>query len=242
MRLNRLSVPRLLLAAGSLLTGWLLLASASGTLPVDVLTSVRTTADDRAVVAKFTRTDGSAPVVWQTCAPIEVRVNAGPGGAGAFSEIRNAFDEMSQLTGLQFTLTRSDDLVPRSNWAASDQARALGSPPPVIIGWVEPSETDLLRSGVAGAAVANPLRSGSQRSIVSGAIALDANQYGSFQNRNGDGKTRRNLLLHEIGHLLGLDHVDDRSALMHPVVGEQSPDGFAPGEASALRRNTPACR
>jgi hypothetical protein len=170
-----------------------------------------------------------------------VLVNAGLGGAGAFAEIRRAFDEMSQLSGVQFTLTRADDLVPRSNWVASEQARALGSPPPVIIGWVEPSKTDLLRSGIAGAAVANPLRSGSQRSIVSGAIALDANQYGSFENRDGDGKTRHNLILHEIGHLLGLDHVDNRSALMHPVVGEQSPDGFAPGEVSALRRNTPAC-
>jgi hypothetical protein len=241
MRSNRLSVPRLVLAAASLLTGWLLLSSASGVFPIDVLPSARTMAADRAVVAKFTRTDGSAPVVWQTCAPIEVLVNAGPGGVRAFAEIRNAFDEMSQLTGLQFTLTRADDLVPRSNWVASDQARSLGSPPPVLVGWVDPSETDLLRSGVAGATVANPLRSGSQRSIVSGAIALDANQYGSFKNRDGDGKTRRNLLLHEIGHLLGLDHVDDRSALMHPVVGERSPDGFALGEASALRRNTPAC-
>lgn len=241
MRSNRLSMPRLVLVAVSLLTGWLLLSSASGTLPVDVLTSARNTSDNHAVLAKFTRTDGSEPVVWQTCAPIKVLVNAGPGGAGAFAEIRHAFDDMSQLSGVQFTLIRSDDLIPRSNWAASNQARALGSPPPVIIGWVEPSETDMLRSGVAGAAVANPMRSGSQRSIVSGAIALDASQYESFKDRDGDGKTRHNLLLHEIGHLLGLDHVDDRSALMHPVVGERSPDGFAPGEVAALRRNSPSC-
>lgn len=233
MRSLRLSPARLVLAAAALLIGWVLLDPTSAAVPSDRASS--------ATPARFTRVDAGHPVVWQTCAPIEVLVNPGPGGATAFAEIRAAFDEVSAFSGLLFHLQRDDTLVPHANWAVSPEASRRGSPAPVLVGWVDPSSTDLLRKGVAGAAVANPARRNGQRHLVTGAIALDATQYDEFAPRAGAGKTRRNLLLHEIGHLLGLDHVDDRDALMYTVVGDNSPDGLTAGEIALLAEHRPLC-
>jgi hypothetical protein len=234
MRSSRLSPARLVFAAVSLLVGWALLDPTSAVVPSSRATS--------AIPARFTRVDAGRPVVWRTCASIKVLVNPGPGGAAAFAEIRAAFDEVSAPSGLRFQLQRDDTLIPHANWAVSEEATRLGSPAPVLVGWVNPASTDLLREGVAGAAVANPLRRNGQRHLVTGAIALDATQYDEFAPRAGAGKTRRNLLLHEIGHLLGLDHVEDRAALMYTVVGDNSPDGLTDGETALLAEHRPDCR
>lgn len=182
------------------------------------------------VEVRFTRSTQAGPLLWSTCEPIEVLVNPGRFGARADAEIRAAFVEMSQITGLRFTFT-SSDMVPRSTWALT---RGEWSVPPVLVAWVDPHETDLLGAAAAGATVANPAGRGGSRHIVTGAIALDASEYSTFADGSGPGRTRRNLLLHEIGHLLGLDHAEG-AGLMHPAITGSSPDGLAPAEAQALR-------
>jgi len=190
------------------------------------------------VTVAFTRTSPTGLVTWRTCGPIPVLVNPGPGGAAATAEIVAALEEVTVLTGLRFTVAGTE-LVPRSDWAVSAPASGAGFAP-VLIGWVDPSATDLLRPGAAGATVANPAVVAGVRQIVTGAIALDAGQYEAFGAAGSSGKTRRNLLLHEIGHLLGLDHAHG-PGLMDPVVGRHSPDGFHPAEVAALARAYAAC-
>lgn len=178
----------------------------------------------------FTRSTESGPVLWSSCDPIAVMVNPGPFGDAATAEIVAAFGEVSALTGLQFQFSTAD-LVPRSDWALTT---GEWSTPPVLVAWVAPDVTDLLGVEAAGATVANPAGRGSSRRIVTGAIALDSTEYASFRAGDGPGRTRRNLLLHEIGHLLGLEHAEG-SGLMDPSITESSPDGFHPAESAALR-------
>jgi hypothetical protein len=228
-----MSLIRVVLAAVSVFGAWVVLDPVTAASPRHATSS--------SVAARFTRVDADRPVVWRTCDAIQVLVNPGPGGASAFAEIRAAFDEAASFSGLRFDLRRDDALVPQANWAVSGSVASYGSPPPVLVAWVDPSQTDLLREGVAGAAVANPLRLRTGRHLVTGAVALDASQYDDFLAGAGAGKTRRNLLLHEIGHLLGLDHVDDHAALMYTVVGPRSPDGFTAEEKALLREQRPSC-
>jgi len=179
---------------------------------------------------RFTLSTPIGAVLWSGCATIDVMVNPGRFGAPADLEVRAAFEEMAEVTGLRFTFT-STDLVPRTNWALTPGPWSV---PPVLVAWVDPNETDLLGASASGATVANPAGSGPSRRIVTGAIALDETEYASFSPGTGPGRTRRNLLLHEIGHLLGLDHVEG-AGLMHPVIDDASPDGLHPSEFHALR-------
>lgn len=192
------------------------------------------------VRGEFTTFDGSSPVTWQPCAKVSVLVNPGPFGQAAVDEVRAAFREIAAVTGLSFVVATSDE-TPRTDWAHSLGGRTA---PPVLVGWVAPEETDMLRPGAAASTVANPVRSDGRLSIVTGAIALDENVYADFRPAAGAGRTRRNLLLHEIGHLLGLDHVSG-GGLMDEVVDATTRDGFHPEERSALAAvygNPVSCR
>jgi hypothetical protein len=82
--------------------------------------------------------------------------------------------------------------------------------------------------------VANPATVDGVKRIVTGAVVFDAGEYEDFAGGTGPGKTRRNLLLHEIGHLLGLEHVEG-AGLMHPAITGRSPAGLHPVEVTALR-------
>jgi hypothetical protein len=183
-----------------------------------------------AVEVRFTRSTPAGPVVWATCEPIEVLVNPGPFGEPAAAEIRAAFSEVSAITGLRFVFTQSTR-VPRANWALTAGEWDV---PPVLVAWADPSETDLLSLSASGATVANPATSDGTKRIVTGAIVFDAGEYEEFADGSGPGKTRRNLLLHEIAHLLGLEH-SEGAGLMHPAITERSPDGLHPVEVAALR-------
>jgi hypothetical protein len=196
-----------------------------------VLATVSPTDSDPVV---YTSTSPAGPLRWRGCGPIRVLVNPGPFGDPARREIAAAFDEVATLTGLDFVLDLSD-AVPTTTWA-----RSTGGVPPVLIGWVTPSQTDLF-SAAAGATVANPSGTGTGRGIVTGAIGLNAERRHEFVSAPGPGQTVRNLLLHEIGHLLGLGH-SEHAVLMNPVVGESSPDGFSPAEAEALSVLYSDCR
>ena len=50
----------------------------------------------------------------------------------------------------------------------------------------------------------------------------------------GPGLTRGNLVLHELGHVVGLDHVADRTQLMNAAIHEASPNGYATGDLAGL--------
>jgi predicted Zn-dependent protease len=44
------------------------------------------------------------------------------------------------------------------------------------------------------------------------------------------------LLLHELGHAVGLRHVSDDSQVMYPVIGKTSPAGYAAGDRTGLAK------
>jgi hypothetical protein len=64
-----------------------------------------------------------------------------------------------------------------------------------------------------------------------GAVALDSHGFASLTRRE-----RSNLYLHELGHVVGLDHVGDRKQVMYPLVSKSSPAKYAKGDLAGLRR------
>jgi hypothetical protein len=73
----------------------------------------------------------------------------------------------------------------------------------------------------------------SPRVFLTGSVSLDAPRLTELlQGRNGRAVVR-SIVLHELGHLMGLAHVDDEQQLMFPEARREVPD-FAAGDLTGL--------
>ena len=70
---------------------------------------------------------------------------------------------------------------------------------------------------------------------MSGEVVFDTDQP-ALARGFGAGLSRGNLVLHELGHVVGLDHIGDRTQLMHASIHQDSPNGYAAGDLAGLAR------
>ena len=69
---------------------------------------------------------------------------------------------------------------------------------------------------------------------MTGVVAIDATQNAKLQQGFG-GDSVGAVLMHELGHLVGLDHVADRSQMMFATVTGK-PAAWADGDLAGLRQ------
>ena len=70
------------------------------------------------------------------------------------------------------------------------------------------------------------------KSFVTGSLELDAPQIAEDLDRAEGAAYATAVILHELGHVMGLEHVDDPAQLMYPEIG--APDGLADGDLNGL--------
>ena len=175
-----------------------------------------------------TQPDSSRPVGFSPCDEVLYVVNPTGAPRGWRWHVDTAVAEVEERTGLALTyLGTTDD--------RDFGERLDGSGPrPVLIGWADEREVGDLADDVAGIGGPTMIQIGDTRSYVTGAVVLDREATTRFESSVRGDRFQVALLMHELGHLVGLDHVDDPSELMHPDgLGRAS---YGPGDREGLAR------
>lgn len=175
---------------------------------------------------EFVRTVDGAPVRYDPCAPIHVVVNRRAAVEGADRMLTEALDSVAAATGLTFVDDGYTNEVPSPR-----RGRVPGSRGPVLVAWSDPDETEDLEGAVAG--VAGSVSTRGSRWFDTGTVTLDGPQLDRVVRRPSGWAAARAVVLHELGHLVGLDHVDAKAELMQPE-GQPDVTDWGPGDREGL--------
>lgn len=163
---------------------------------------------------RFLRMAGDKPMAYP-CAPIQYTINTGMAPADFPKVVHGAVGLMSAASGYRFQYVGP----------TGDRDFLRHGAGPVLIGFANSAEVPGLAGDVAGRGGSVPSSDGLH--YATGVIMLDA----AFYARKSSLEIRRAVVLHELGHVLGLDHVEDHDQLMAAHLGHPT---FGAGDLNGL--------
>jgi hypothetical protein len=187
-----------------------------------------------AVLDRQPTADGE-PVGWDRCRPVHYVVDARSAPPGGEYLLAGALAELTRVTGLVFVDDGATDEPVTDDRPAVQVDRYGDRWAPVLVAWSDPAAAPRLAGDVAayaGPQAVDGATAGSRR-YVTGQLVLDAPQVAAMASAEAGLARARAVVLHELGHLVGLDHVDDPSQLMYPSTTPLVVD-FADGDLRGL--------
>ncbi len=181
---------------------------------------------------EHTGADGR-PVGYDPCVPI--RYVTRPVGAPPEADrlIADAVASIQAATGLSFESLGTTD-EPLVEDRAPIQPRYGSAWAPVLFAWSDADASPELAGdvvGVGGSEVV-PAPHGDRSFLAAGRVLLDAPDLETILGRPGGYARARVVVMHELAHVVGLDHVDDPTELMAPRTGAVT--GLGPGDREGL--------
>jgi hypothetical protein len=175
------------------------------------------------------------PLRWDACAPVEFVLNQDVAPDHAEDDLRAALAMLADASGLDLVLSGTTAERP-------DLGRPLVEPSgegwrwrPVLVAWASPGTTDIPMDDLdRGVALPVAVRDGQREAFVTGQVIINASRSDLVAGFGDRSVSVGATLVHEIGHILGLDHVDDLRQLMSAEPG-RGPVTLGPGDLSGLR-------
>ena len=171
--------------------------------------------------------DRTQPVAYDPCRPVRYQVDADLAPRGADRLVTQAVAAVSRATGLVFEYDGPTDRLPSPEEQGADRH-------PVVISWTTPSAVPGLAGPTVGlgGSTARTQPFVDELEYVTGSVLLDAPALSELLERADGERLARAVVMHELGHLVGLAHVDDPDELM----AEQNSGllGFGPGDREGL--------
>ncbi len=162
-------------------------------------------------------------VRWNPCAAIHWQFRTADAPSWGLTLTRQAVARIAQVTGTRWVYDGAVSTAPSSAWLP----HSPGGARPVLIGWTDGAHSDLLRGrastvlAVTRTAWFGVVRNGVTTAAIKAAvIALDR----SDRLPVTGGASWKAVLLHELGHAMGLDHAGSSAQLMYPVLQRNLPD------------------
>jgi hypothetical protein len=171
---------------------------------------------------KYLIMDKTSPVAYDPCRPIHYVIRNHDTPVGGNAAVHVAIAAASKATGLKFIDDGLTEEKPTLDRKAYQPARYGDRWAPVLIAWSDPTELPYLGEGdTVGAAVsylasAPATAKAHGRVYVTGDIALDAADFTRLAKGPRGSAAMIQGIEHELGHLVGLDHVLQTSQLMYP--------------------------
>jgi hypothetical protein len=160
------------------------------------------------------------PFTWRSCT-LRYQVNVKHLPVTGLSDVKEALRRISQVTGITFRYRGTTTAMPDLDRPAYPGKNRF------VVAW-STDRNDLV--GLAG--VANTMAVNGR--LRSGFVLINDEWSREATSGFGAGETRGIVLMHEFGHLIGLDHVRDRRQVMRP--GAQPAAVWGAGDLTGLRR------
>jgi hypothetical protein len=185
----------------------------------------------------------NGPVRWNPCQPVRYQVNLAHAPPGAMDELREAIRRTEAASGVSFHFDGATDRTPAEqaeDFFMSELVEGVWFP--VLIAWLPRREYREMFERPStdrhSLAVAVPIRGEGVEAVdqyASGLIAVDADARlpRGFGSRYSLGL----VLMHELGHLLGLDHVRDPGEVMFSsrTLAPNQISDWGPGDRRGLQ-------
>lgn len=175
------------------------------------------------------------PVRYNPCESLPYVINPEGAPEGGIEDIKEGMTLVSEVTGIEFVYdgtTREPLDAQRPIYQPTRYGRARWAP--LILGWVPEDELLLKGRHAIGAGGSASATNGSGNLVyVSGIVTLNGDL--ALPTGFGPGKTWGDVVLHEMGHVLGLAHVDDDLQLMFPHI-TSGPARWGSGDEAGLKQ------